>query len=214
MTGDLPSRSSLESNCGKSLRMEPSRSTSAFSDALAARASNFNSIFWALANGARVIPASTATTTSFMVFLPIHSIRRGQAGGRIFRRSEECEHGERGGGIRHELRRHGAGFVSPVHRGGLPAAAFRVLPRAQPRASAGQSGVRRASIDLLHHVSDEGGGVGVAALGARRIGMHLERAQRVHGPTAIGLLLLPDLLDYVVRSEEHTSELQSLRHLV
>src|ERR1019366_10659887 len=91
MTGDLPSLSSFESNCGKSLRMEPSRSTSDFSDALAARASNFNSSFWAPANGARVIPASTATTTNFMVFLPTLSIRRGQAGGRDF-------WGEHGGG--------------------------------------------------------------------------------------------------------------------
>src|ERR1019366_2751179 len=64
--------------------MEPSRSTSAFSEALAARASNFNSSFWALANGASVIPASTATTTNLMVFLPTHSIRRGRGGGRIF----------------------------------------------------------------------------------------------------------------------------------
>src|ERR1039457_3522955 len=147
MTGDLPSLSSFESNCGKSLRMEPSRSTSAFSEALAARASNFNSSFWAPAKGASAIPASTATTTNFMVFLPIHSIRRGQAGGGFFGRSERCEHGERRGGVRHELRRHGAGFVSPVHRGGLPAAPFRVLVGAQPIESAGQSGVRRAAMD-------------------------------------------------------------------
>src|ERR1039457_7706836 len=154
MTGDLPSLSSFESNCGKTLRMDPSRSTSAFSEALAARASNFNSSFWALANGASVIPASTATTTIFMVFLPTHSIRRGQAGGRIFRRSEQCEYGERRGGVRHELRRHGAGFVSPVHRGSLPAAAFRVLPLAQPSESAGQSGVARAAIEIGRaHVS-------------------------------------------------------------
>src|ERR1039458_2274914 len=107
--------------------MEPSRSTSDFWDALAARASNFNSNFCALAKGASVIPASTATTTNFMVFLPTLSIRRGQAGGRIFLRSEECEHGERGGGIRHELGFHRAGLELRVHGDGRPAAAFRVL---------------------------------------------------------------------------------------
>src|ERR1019366_1262374 len=195
MTGDLPSLSSFESNCGKSLRMEPSRSTSAFSEALAARASNFNSSFWAPAKGASVIPASTATTTNFMVFLPTLSIRRGGAGRRILLRSEEREHGERRRGVRHELRFHGAGLEWYVHGDGLPAAAFRVLVGAQPGESARQFGIRRIVRGLLHHVNGEGGGVGVAALGGRRIGMRLERTQCVHGPTAIGLLLLPDILD-------------------
>src|SRR5665811_2018388 len=92
----------------------------------AAMASNFNSSFCALANGASMIPASTVTTTNLMVFLPTLSIRRGQAGGRIFPHQQR-QHGEGRGGIGHELGLHGAGFVLLVHGDGLPAAAFRVL---------------------------------------------------------------------------------------
>ena len=70
-----------------------------------------------------------------------------------------------------------------------------ILVRAQPGEGTRKFGVRRIARGLLHHVGGERGGVGVAALGARRVRVCLERAQRVRGPTAVGLLLLPDLID-------------------
>src|ERR1035441_6380159 len=198
--GDLPSLSFFASpDCVASFSRPPSRSTSALPDAMAAMASSFNSNFCAAANGARVIPASTVTTTNLMMFLPTPSIRRGEAGRCIFLRQQR-QHGKGRGGIGHEPGWDGARFVLLVHGGGLPAAAFGVLMRAQPGEGEGQLGIRRVAGGLLHDVGGEGGGIGVAARVVRRFGVGLEGAQRVHGPTAIGLLLPPDLVDD--RSEE------------
>src|ERR1039457_3527049 len=123
--GDLPSLSFFDSpDCVASFSRPPSRSTSALSEALAARASNFKSSFCALAGGASVNPASTATTTNLMMFLPTVSIRRGQAGRRIFLR-QQGQHCKGRGGVGHELGWYGARFVLLVHGGGLPAAACR-----------------------------------------------------------------------------------------
>src|ERR1022692_4215898 len=130
--GDLPSLSFFDSpDCVASFSRPPSRSTSALPDAMAAMASSFNSSFCAAANGARVIPASTVTTTNLMVYLPTLSIRRGEAGRRIFLRQQR-QHGKGRGGIGHKPGWYGARFVQLVHGGGLPAAAFGVLMRAQP----------------------------------------------------------------------------------
>src|ERR1700686_3617834 len=103
-----------------SFKRAPSRSTSALSDALAARASNFNSSFCAPARGANNIPASAPITTNLMVYLPTPSIRGRQGGRRIFLRSEERQHGVRRRSVGHELEWDGAGFVRLVHGDGLP----------------------------------------------------------------------------------------------
>ena len=84
---------------------------------------------------------------------------------------EQRQHGETGGGIRHELRLLRARRVFLIHGDGVPAARTGVLMAAQPGQRAHQFGIGGIAGRLLHHIGREGGHVGIAAGALRRRGV-------------------------------------------